>query len=66
MIRVRHQQLGGHTHLEVRSGPDADRPLALCGTLILDNADADRLLAALAPAGGIQLVHVPGTEAGAS
>lgn len=65
MIRIRYQELGGHTHLEVRSGPDADRDLALCGNLILDNADADRLLAALAPAVGIHLVHVPGTEADA-
>lgn len=65
MIRIRYQELGGHTHLEVRSGPDADRDLALCGNLILDNADADRLLAALAPAVGIHLVRVPGTEADA-
>lgn len=65
MIRVRYRELGGHTHLEVRSGPDADRPLALCGNLILDNADADRLLRALAPAVGIHLVRVPGTEADA-
>lgn len=62
MIRVRYQQLGGHTHIEVRSGPDADRPLALCGTLILDNHDADLLIGALERRAGIDVVHVAGTE----
>ena len=64
MIRVRYQQLGGHTHIEVRSGPDADRPLALCGHLILDNHDADLFVDALErrAGAGMDVVHVPGTE----
>ena len=57
MIRIRHQILGGHTHLAVRSGPrSASGHLALAGTLILDNDDAAALIEALT-AGAHDLDH---------
>lgn len=61
MIRIRYQVLGGHTHMTVRSGPaTASGHLPLAGQLILDNADASALLAALQaadPAHGIELLE---------
>ena len=56
MIRITYQVLGGHTHITFRSGRDDaphGAPMALAGTIILDNEDGelliDELCAAVSP-----------------
>lgn len=45
-IAIKYKILGGHTHIEIRTGPTPGSR-ALCGRLVMDNQDASILLGLL-------------------